>query len=72
MAVKIGEGEIQNRVLGMVWDPIEDQFKFSSSWQESLIPYVRQGKKPTKLVALRIRFDTDWSVTADKFSSVFV
>ena len=47
------DNDSETRVLGMVWDPISDVFQFPSSWHKELIPYVVEGKRPTKRIALR-------------------
>ncbi|XP_062711976.1 uncharacterized protein LOC115267455 [Aedes albopictus] len=36
------------RVLGVIWDPNTDQFAFSTTHREELMPYLYEGKRPTK------------------------
>ncbi|XP_062556812.1 uncharacterized protein LOC134221639 [Armigeres subalbatus] len=47
------QSEDRERVLGMLWDPINDCFLFSDNWQEELTPYVCENRRPTKRIALR-------------------
>lgn len=42
------------RVLGMVWDPSNDVFKYTSNWRKDLIPYVLKKQRPTKRIALSV------------------
>ncbi|XP_058465649.1 uncharacterized protein LOC131439079 [Malaya genurostris] len=44
----------RQRVLGIIWDPEKDAFIFSTNWKTELAPYVLDGLRPTKLIALRI------------------
>ncbi|XP_058456905.1 uncharacterized protein LOC131434257 [Malaya genurostris] len=41
------------RVLGIIWRPNEDAFTFSLSFHSDLQPYIAEGKRPTKRIALR-------------------
>ncbi|XP_058465568.1 uncharacterized protein LOC131439056 [Malaya genurostris] len=44
----------RQRVLGIIWDPEKDAFIFSTNWKTELAPYVLDGLRPTKRIALRI------------------
>ncbi|XP_055643908.1 uncharacterized protein LOC129780056 [Toxorhynchites rutilus septentrionalis] len=41
------------RVLGMLWQPADDSFVFSTEMREDLRPFVQNGAWPTKRIALR-------------------
>ncbi|XP_058448727.1 uncharacterized protein LOC131428697 [Malaya genurostris] len=41
------------RVLGIIWRPKEDAFTFSLSFHSDSQPYIAEGKRPTKRIALR-------------------
>ncbi|XP_055542732.1 uncharacterized protein LOC129728321 [Wyeomyia smithii] len=36
------------RVLGVIWDPVLDEFAFSTKHRAEVLPYLFQGKRPTK------------------------
>ncbi|XP_062713981.1 uncharacterized protein LOC134290796 [Aedes albopictus] len=40
------------RVLGIIWSPAEDVFKFSTKIRDDLLPYLLEGKRPTKRIVL--------------------
>ncbi|XP_065093120.1 uncharacterized protein LOC135713814, partial [Ochlerotatus camptorhynchus] len=40
------------RVLGIIWSPSEDVFAFSTKMRDDLLPYLFEGKRPTKRVVL--------------------
>uniref|UniRef100_A0A182PWL1 DUF5641 domain-containing protein n=1 Tax=Anopheles epiroticus TaxID=199890 RepID=A0A182PWL1_9DIPT len=42
------------RVLGMVWDPLKDVFKYTTNWRNDLMPYVLEKQRSTIRIALRI------------------
>ncbi|XP_062556738.1 uncharacterized protein LOC134221563 [Armigeres subalbatus] len=42
----------QERVLGMVWDPVSDEFLFSTKHREHHLPYFSGEKRPTKRAVL--------------------
>ncbi|XP_062535266.1 uncharacterized protein LOC134204457 [Armigeres subalbatus] len=46
--------EKQQRVLGIAWMPEKDVFVFSTNWSSHLAPYIYDGLRPTKRIALRI------------------
>ena len=52
VVINLSDTGSNTRVL--VWDPIADVFRFSSSWHKELVPYVMEGKRPTKRTALRV------------------
>ncbi|XP_058459679.1 uncharacterized protein LOC131435621 [Malaya genurostris] len=54
LPIDCSNGEKQQRVLGIVWDPEKDIFIFSTNWYTELAPYVVEGRRPTKRIALRI------------------
>ncbi|XP_058456954.1 uncharacterized protein LOC131434306 [Malaya genurostris] len=43
---------LKERVLRIVWNPILDEFSFSTKQREELNQYLHEGKKPTKRIAL--------------------
>ncbi|XP_062541306.1 uncharacterized protein LOC134209336 [Armigeres subalbatus] len=46
--------EKQQRVIGIAWMPEKDVFVFSTNWSSHLAPYIYDGLRPTKRIALRI------------------
>ncbi|XP_058817350.1 uncharacterized protein LOC131680654 [Topomyia yanbarensis] len=40
------------RVLGIIWNPAQDEFSFSTQHGEELKPYFQEGKRPTKRIVL--------------------
>ncbi|XP_041782000.1 uncharacterized protein LOC121598785 [Anopheles merus] len=52
--INFGQEGKHPRVLGIIWDPVSDSFKFSANWHEELKPYIDGTKKPTKRIVLRI------------------
>lgn len=41
------------RVLGIMWMPIEDVFTFSTTLRDDLLPYITKAKTPTKRIVLQ-------------------
>ncbi|XP_062538650.1 uncharacterized protein LOC134206923 [Armigeres subalbatus] len=52
-ALEVDKGSQTERILGVLWDPEEDAFSFSTEIRDDLQPYVREGAWPTKRIALR-------------------
>ncbi|XP_062704050.1 uncharacterized protein LOC134286454 [Aedes albopictus] len=46
------KGSIQERVLGMIWNPQSDEFSFSTKSREQHLPYFSGEKRPTKRAVL--------------------
>ncbi|XP_053699180.1 uncharacterized protein LOC128746160 [Sabethes cyaneus] len=40
----------KERVLGVIWDPNTDEFAFSTTHREGLLPYLFEEKRPTKRI----------------------
>ncbi|XP_062557235.1 uncharacterized protein LOC134222107 [Armigeres subalbatus] len=40
------------RVLGIVWDPTQDEFSFSMEHRQNVKPYLLEGVRPTKRIVL--------------------
>ncbi|XP_055522525.1 uncharacterized protein LOC129716715 [Wyeomyia smithii] len=43
---------LQERVLGLIWNPEHDEFFFSTQHREATLPYLRGDKRPTKRIVL--------------------
>ncbi|XP_058828118.1 uncharacterized protein LOC131688011 [Topomyia yanbarensis] len=43
---------LRERVLGLVWNPILDEFSFSTRQREEVDQYLHGGKRPTKRIAM--------------------
>ncbi|XP_062538130.1 uncharacterized protein LOC134206430 [Armigeres subalbatus] len=52
------------RILGVLWDPEEDAFDFSTEIREDLQPYIHLLAWPTKMIALRYAGDVAYECVA--------
>ncbi|XP_041766448.1 uncharacterized protein LOC121590657 [Anopheles merus] len=52
--INFGQEEKYPRVLGLIWDPVTDAFKFSMKWHDELKPFATGERRPTKRMVLRI------------------
>uniref|UniRef100_A0A182PX73 Uncharacterized protein n=1 Tax=Anopheles epiroticus TaxID=199890 RepID=A0A182PX73_9DIPT len=52
--IDFGQEEKQPRVLGLIWDPATDTFRFSINWHDELKPFINGEKRPSKRIVLRV------------------